>query len=139
MGEVTVPGVRLKSLKPDEAGMTTHELTLPDYHPPTLNQLTRGTRRDRIALGVEVRQMVGAYCYLQKVRLATGKRRVTIIITLAKGQRAADVDAYHKGILDALRCAGLLRDDSRQWCELAPVQFERGERRMTRIVLEDLP
>ena len=118
--------------------LTRHELVLPDYHPPTLNQLTRGKRRDRIGLGTEVRQIVGAYCYLQKVQLATGKRRVTVVITLGPGQRAADVDAYHKGLLDALRCAGLIRDDSRQWCELAPVQFERGPARKTLIILEDV-
>ena len=45
----------------------------------------------------------------------------------------------HKGTLDALKHAGLIVNDTRRWCEVMPVAFERGQRRMTVVELEDVP
>jgi hypothetical protein len=74
------------------------------------------------------------------VTAALGKRRLSITIILAKYQRAADPDAYHKSPVDgAVRC-GALRNDNRQWLDLPPVQFDDKSRptwEATIITLED--
>lgn len=118
--------------------MPTHTLTVPGYTPPALNALTRGRRRERIRLAKECRDFVTLYARQQSVPLAAGKRRVTLRLSLGAGQRGADVDAYWKATLDALVCAGLLVDDSDRWCEIMPVQFERGNNRQMVVTLEDL-
>ncbi len=65
-------------------------------------------------------------------------RRVHLAITLKKGQRAPDTDAFWKSTLDALVATRLLKDDSRTWCVLDPVEFQRGTEKETTIELTDL-
>lgn len=71
---------------------------------------------------------------------ATSKRRVTVILTYAKGERAHDPDAMQKVLGDALVECGALRNDSPRWVEWSPFQYERSgdERFSTRILLEDM-
>jgi Holliday junction resolvase RusA-like endonuclease len=64
---------------------------------------------------------------------------VSLRITLARGQRGPDPDAWWKSALDALVHAGLLTDDNRQGVELGPVEYDRGPHRKTVITLEDIP
>jgi hypothetical protein len=84
------------------------------------------------------RNMVGGYCLVGRVPAADGKRRVSLEITLAPGQRACDPDSQLKSLLDSLVAAGVLKNDSHLWCECAPVTFARGPKRSTKITLEDL-
>jgi hypothetical protein len=114
------------------------EVTIPDWHPLSLNQMIGFnkfvvTRRKHKDAG-----LVGAACLLAGVPRATGKRRVTLTITLGPRQKGRDPDAWHKSTCDSLTSCGALVDDSREWVELPPVQYERGERRSTRITLEDI-
>lgn len=119
--------------------MATYRVEIPGWHPARLNQLLdrcwqRAYRRKKADLKV-----VAAYVrVVQRVPKAAGKRRVSLTIRLGPRQRAGDPDAYWKSLLDALVGCGLLVDDSRQWVELAPVSFERGERAATVLVIEDL-
>lgn len=82
--------------------------------------------------------MIGTYVYRAGVPKAQGKRIVGMLITLGKGQRACDPDAYWKSPLDALVKTGYLKDDNRQWLELKPVQFNRKELQATTITIEDV-
>jgi hypothetical protein len=114
-----------------------HVLTIPGWHPNTVNQLLRSVR-ERIRLKKADRQLIATYARLAGIPPAAGKRRVSLCITLGPGQRAADPDAYWKSLLDALVQCGQLVDDNRQGCELGEVAFERGGERKTTIMLEDL-
>lgn len=113
-------------------------VVLVNWHPARLNQLLyahwakchRLKRTDAtvIALGV-----LGA-----GVPRADTARRVSLEITLAPRQRAADPDAYWKSLLDGLVACGALVNDSHVWCELGGVKFLRGQRAKTVIRLENL-
>src|SRR4051812_7545214 len=115
--------------------MPTYTLTIEGWHPARLNDLLRGHWSRGHRLKKADRQIVGLAARLQGIPPATGKRRVSLTITLGPRQRAGDVDAYQKSLLDSLVQAGLLTDDNRQGVELAPVQFERGPGRSTTIIL----
>jgi len=110
-------------------------VTIPNWHPVTLNTIINnhwsvGHKRKK----ADARIIATYFAHLPK---AVGKRRVSLCIILGKGQRAADPDAYHKSLLDALVKCGQLVNDSYKWVELAPVKFIRGEM-STVILLEDL-
>lgn len=72
------------------------------------------------------------------------KRHVSLEIKLGKGERASDPDNLWKGLLDGLKHAGMLFDDSRFWCSHdAEIKFSRGENKWDRgtviILREDQP
>lgn len=114
----------------------TWRVVIDRFQPTKLNQLlsrhwaTRNRLKniDGWVIGLAVRE----------VPCATTKRRVTLTIVLGPRQRGGDVDAYQKATLDALVACGRLKDDSKEWCEIAPVKYERGPRRATVIELEDI-
>ncbi len=115
-----------------------YRLVVPGLQPTRLNQLINchwGTAATQKAVD---RRVIAAAVYLSKIPAATGARRVRLTITLGKGQRAADPDAYWKSTLDALVACGMLIDDNRQHVELAPVVFDRAREPATTIELEDL-
>lgn len=116
----------------------THTLAIPDFHFQPLNQLlghwAQRSRRKKLD-----REMVAGYALNAQIPKAVGRRKVSLVITLAPKQRAADPDAPLKSCLDALTHAGLLRNDSRQWVEIGSITFERGPCRATAIILEDVP
>jgi Holliday junction resolvase RusA-like endonuclease len=116
-----------------------YRLVIPGWHPATLNQWDGRHWSMRARLKTFDRNMVATYALKAGLPRATHKRRVTVTITLAKGERACDPDAHLKSLGDALVHCGLLRDDSRQWVEWAATRYERGAERATTIELEDLP
>lgn len=99
-------------------------ITIPHWHPATVNQLLSGHWSKAAKLKKSDRQMVAHYS--RHAIKATGKRILELAIILKKGQRAADPDAYFKSLLDALVAAEMLTDDNRQGVELMPVQFKRN-------------
>lgn len=110
-------------------------VTIPNWHPTTTNQLLG----NHWAVSAKRKK---ADCnlirtYLHHHKPATQKRRVSLTIVLGKGQRGADVDAYWKVLLDGIVQSFQLVDDSKNWCELDPVKFERGDI-ATIITLEDI-
>jgi hypothetical protein len=108
------------------------------WHPPTLNELTRGKLRARIRLGKSARNMIAVHALLAGVEPAEGKRRVTLHLALGPGRRGADVDAYLKALLDGLKDCRAIRDDSHHWCEIAPIRYARAVIDSTTILLEDM-
>jgi len=124
--------------EPERAkAVSTHTLTVDGWHPARLNQLLAHWAV-RARLKRADREMVALHARLAGVPPATGKRRVSLVLTLGPRQRGGDPDAYWKSVLDALVHAGLLLDDNRQGVELGRVAFRRGEIKATRIVLEDV-
>lgn len=69
------------------------------------------------------------------------KRHVRLEITLGKGQRTPDEDNLFKALLDGLKSAGMLFEDSRNWCSHdSAIAFHRGKTkddRMTVVHLEE--
>lgn len=125
-------------LPPGRAERSRWTVTIPRWHPTKLNDLVSAHWGKRSRMKLADLQTVAAACLDAGVRMALGRRRVALTIVLGKGQRAGDPDAYHKSLNDALVRCGALRDDSRTWCELAPVQFERAAQKSARIELTDL-
>lgn len=123
--------------------MSQYEIVIPNWIPARLNQLMGNRKRagalkkrDKLKIAIEQR--------FRPIPEATGRRRVTIEITYAKGDRQADPDAYQKSVHDALVKAKLLKNDTNRWVEMThPIYLPtnpryRTERRMTRIILEDI-
>jgi Holliday junction resolvase RusA-like endonuclease len=117
---------------------TFHRLIIPNWHPAKITAWDGRHWRTKHRLKKADREMIGTYSMLAAIPPATGKRRVSLVITLAPRQRAGDPDAYFKSLNDALVHARLLIDDNRQHVELGTVEFCRGRARVTEIVLEDL-
>ncbi len=113
---------------------TTHTSHILDWQPAPLNKLlghwSKSAKLKKLDRGVI------AY-YFADTPKAQGKRRITLEIILGKGQRGCDPDAYWKSLCDALVHAGMLKDDSAKWVELAPVVFSRGTMG-SKITLEDM-
>lgn len=116
--------------------MPTHKLTIPDWHPSRLNQWDGRHWSKRAKLKRMDRDFIAYYARQQNIPSANGKRRVSLSLTLGKGQRGGDPDSYWKSLLDGLVHAGLLIDDSKEKVELGPVAYSRGNR-ATEITLED--
>ena len=121
--------------------MAKYSILIPNFFPTPLNKLlchwavaAKYKKKDR--------QMIAAYGAMHKVPKATRKRRVTLRIYLQKRQRAWDPDALWKSTLDALVHAGLLTNDNKEGCELAPVEYCRlnneAHKTETMIILEDI-
>lgn len=66
------------------------------------------------------------------------KRRVTIAIQYPPSRKLCDPDAPLKSTLDALKTAGLIVDDSGEWCEWETPKITRGARLETVITIQDL-
>jgi hypothetical protein len=121
--------------------MARYEVTIPQWHPATVNQLMKSVR-DRCRLKRQDRELIAAYVKLQaNVPVAAGKRRVGLKLQMAKGQIRADADAYHKSLLDGLKRAGLIVNDSPDWVEIGPVSFDPTRKPgqfATTVILEDM-
>jgi hypothetical protein len=109
------------------------------WRPASLNELLRGGPWGAHRLKRRDREYVALFANLARVPRATAKRRVSLRITLPKGQRRWDGDALWKSLLDALVHAGLLKDDNPKWCQIGGVEYLRGTTLSTAILLEDLP
>ena len=116
-----------------------HTITITNYRPPRTNELYRGRFCKRMAQERECAQFIAHYG--RDLPKATGKRRVSLSVTLARRQRLPDADEQSlKAVLDGLVRAELLRGDSRQWCECRPTEFVLSQqpRPQTVITLEDV-
>ncbi len=119
--------------------MPRYEIHLTNYRPPRTNELYRAKFRGRMALEKECKQFVAFYG--SHVPKATGKRRVSMVVTLAVRQRMPDADEQClKAVLDALVADQLLVSDRREWCECVPTEFVLSRKRQphTLITLEDV-
>jgi hypothetical protein len=116
-----------------------YTLTVPNWQPARLNQFVGRHWSSGHRLKKSDRILLAGYAMAAAIPPASGKRRVSLEITLSPRQRAGDPDAYWKSVLDGLVAARLLIDDNRQHVELGTVAFRRGDGRQTTIILEDEP
>ncbi len=117
---------------------TTHRIEIPGWIPYSTNRMIRAhwgkaTKYKRAAYAA-----IDAMAFNAGVPQARGKRRVSVTVTVSGRGRMPDGDNMLKCLLDGLVKCGALRDDGPAWCELGTIRVERGERRGTVIVLEDL-
>jgi Holliday junction resolvase RusA-like endonuclease len=113
-----------------------HYLRLDGFTPTSLNKLVgHWARRARLKRGDRERVLAAAID--QQIPWAAGKRRVSLIVTLGKGQKKMDPDNCWKSLLDSLCAASLIVDDSDRWCELGGIEWKRGERQ-TVVILEEV-
>ncbi len=83
-------------------------------------------------------EVVGIHARLAGATGAVTKRRLTLTLILGKHCKRCDRDAPWKHLLDGMKQAGLIVNDSPDWLEAMPLEFEKGPVRATRIVLEDV-
>ena len=115
----------------------TYTLNL-SYLPCSLNRLMRMSWVVRRKILFNEASEVRIAAFQQDIPRATGKRRVSVVLVLGPHNRQRDGDNCLKSLLDALVKAGLLVDDSPQWCDWMPPVFERGPKAATRVMLEDV-
>lgn len=113
-------------------------LRIPGYLPPTLNAMLYRHWAKASRLKKECHDLIAGHALEQGLVKATGRRRVTLTLTLAGRKKVRDGDSSFKAVLDGLVRAGLLLDDSPDAVEVAPMVQERGEAVATTITLEDL-
>lgn len=121
----------------DVVTATRWQVHIPGYRPTTVNELLRSVR-GRIALKKAERAVVGISVKERLIPPATGKRRVSLEIAIPKGQRRWDADGLWKSLLDALKHAKMIVNDSPDWVEQGSVTYLRGCPLATTIILEDL-
>lgn len=117
---------------------TTHELTIDRWRPPSLNETLRKHWSKRARPIRQAADLLAAEAIFQGVPKAKGKRRVSLAIVLSGNQRPYDRDNAWKLLLDSCVKAGLLVDDSPEWCETGDVAYERGKTTRTTITFEDI-
>lgn len=113
------------------------EITIPHWRPAALNELMRG-RWQAARLKARDRDVVAYWTWGRAIPRVTGKRRVSLRIMIPKRQRRWDIDAFQKSLLDALVHARVIIDDHPDDCEWGGVEYTRGDRLQTTIIVEEL-
>jgi hypothetical protein len=113
-------------------------LAVDGWLPPSLNVLLRmhWARRAKLKSGVYL--LVWVLGREAGIPPATGKRRVSLRLTVVNRSHAMDPDNALKVLMDACVQAKFLVDDRAEFCELGRVEIVKGARKRTEIVLEDL-
>jgi len=119
--------------------MTTHTLTIANWHPPRLNQCFGRHWRTAHRLKTATTDILAAEAHNQNVPQATGKRRVALHLYGWRRGVMPDLDAFSKLLCDSLKRAGLLVDDSPTWLDgLVQVTLTRSAEKKTVLILEEV-
>lgn len=111
-----------------------YKIEIEDWHPAKVNSWDGRHWRVKHRIKKSDREMI--FWYSRHIPPATSKRTVTLEIVLGKGERGGDPDSYWKSLLDALKASLAIKDDSKEWVELMPVTYSRGQKK-TIITLEE--
>lgn len=118
--------------------ITGYFLVIPDWRPTLANELVGKHWAKAGRLKAADRELVAGYAVKQGIPKAAGRRRVDVMICGPFRGRMPDPDAPLKSLLDALVKAGLLVDDSAEWCELGVVSVDRAKRYETTVLLKEV-
>lgn len=113
-------------------------LRVTGWRPARLNELISVHWTQKYKRKNADRQKLLVECQNQNIPRAVGKRRLSLVWILGKGDRTPDQDGLHKSLLDGLVLAGRLRDDSPKWLELGPTTFRREAVSGVEVTLEDI-
>jgi hypothetical protein len=113
-------------------------IVIPKWTPPSLNSFLSSHWAARRKSKGAAMALVGACCFQAGVTRATGRRRVSIVVTVNHRSHRFDSDNVPKAILDGLKHAGALVDDGPDWCECVPPEVVVGTDKGTVIRLEEL-
>lgn len=119
----------------DAVGARHWDVRIELWHPTHLNKLMKAHYYRANAMKRSDRAIIAHYC--KDIPKAQKKRFIGLIIELGYRQRGADVDAYQKSLLDGLVHAGVIKDDSKEWVEIYPVQYVRGTEAATIIRISE--
>jgi hypothetical protein len=111
-------------------------ITIERWTPPSVNRLLTSHWAVAAKLKKTAAELI-AY-EARNVPRATGKRRVSMSLTIPHGGHRLDPDNAWKAVLDALKHAGMILDDGADQCELGSVVVAKGQR-STAIMLEEVP
>ncbi len=112
-------------------------LEIPGYLPLSLNRLMR-SRKLRMSEPKRAADHFTLAALVFRVPKATGKRRVSLVFTVQKGKPKPDPDNLVKVVLDGLVKAGVLVDDSDEWCQLGGIRMEVGKHPKTMAIVEEM-
>ena len=115
-----------------------HKITIPNWRPAALNTLMRSHWSTPGKLKKSDAAMIAGYALQAGIPKATGKRRVSLEITLTGRQRQVDPDSYQKSTLDGLVKCGQLLDDNAASVEWGCVWYSRIGEAGTTIILTDM-
>jgi hypothetical protein len=114
-------------------------IEIPYWHPIRINDLLSMHWGERIKVKKCQHYLIAVEAWAARIPIAEGvKRRVTLTIVLGPRQKGGDPDAYWKVLLDSLVKCKVLVNDSKEYVDLAPVQYQRAENEATIILIEDL-
>lgn len=115
-------------------------LWLPGFTPTSVNLSDGRHWSEGYKLKRSDKEIVAFFAEQQGLSPANLPRKVSLRITLPKGQRSLDKSNVWKSLLDALHHAWLIVNDSPQWCEEGKVEYVRhhADLRETFILLEDI-
>ncbi len=119
----------------------TYRIKIPDWRPAMLNEYTDKSWYVRSKIKGVDRELVVTYALAAAIPPPVERRKVSLRIVLGKRQQTGDVDAHWKSLLDALKHAGVIKDDSRKWATFDPeIDFVRSHDGScsTTIILEDV-
>lgn len=105
-------------------------------HTARLNELMAGIGK-KIRLRKRDDAWILAACRSVGMVPAEGKRRVTLTVILGPRQHA-DEDCWLKSLLDSLKRAGAIKNDSPRWLEWGGTTQVRGAKPGMRVVIEDV-
>jgi len=108
------------------------------WTPPTVNALMRGHWATRARIKKAAVNRVVAAMRAAGVPAATGKRRVTIAVEYGNRGHLSDPDNVPKAVLDGLKRAAVLIDDTAEWCDCPTATVARGDGKRTTLVIEDI-
>ena len=108
------------------------------WTPPTVNALMRGHWSTRARIKKAAVNRVVAAMRAAGVPAATGKRRVTIAVEYGNRGHLSDPDNVPKAVLDGLKRAAVLIDDTAEWCDCPTATVARGAAKRTTLVIEDI-
>jgi Holliday junction resolvase RusA-like endonuclease len=114
-----------------------HTLAIPLWWPALLNHYV--TRRWQVGHRLKKKdaERLWLEALVQGIPIATTKRRVSVIIHYVRECWKPDEDAIWKSLLDGLKRARLLVDDSPAWLIHGSVTYEKQKKKGIVVFFED--